>query len=82
MGKKRYIVKIIQRDDSLTVYHVWDLLEVSDVANLKSYEAYGVWVGYDGTPACAVCYGPLQAMLRSCVHAKAVKRYIKKFRDR
>lgn len=40
------------------------------------YERVGVWVGRDGTPRCVDCQGRLTAMLASCPHARAVRRYL------
>ena len=34
-----------------------------------------VWI-ISGKPSCVYCQGPLQAMLSSCPHARAVKRYL------
>lgn len=36
-----------------------------------------VWVGDDNVPRCTNCSGPLRAMLTSCPHARAVKRFLK-----
>lgn len=40
------------------------------------YERVGVWVSADGTARCVDCQGRLTAMLASCPHARAVKRYL------
>ena len=40
------------------------------------YMATSVWVSSDGVPRCTSCSGPLKAMLASCSHAKAVKRFL------
>lgn len=37
-----------------------------------------VWIGSDGKPACTVCSGPLSAMLSTCRHCCAVRRYLKR----
>lgn len=42
------------------------------------YERAGVWVGQSDIPRCASCSGMLTAMLASCPHAKAVKRFLAK----
>jgi hypothetical protein len=45
-------------------------------AGQPDYERVGVWVGRSGTPRCVECQGRLTAMLTSCPHALAVKRYL------
>lgn len=47
-------------------------------AGQPDYERVGVWVGSDGTARCVDCQGRLTAMLASCSHARAVRRYLQK----
>lgn len=44
----------------------------------RKFERVGVWVGREGIPRCVECQGRLTAMLASCKHARAVKRYLKR----
>jgi hypothetical protein len=46
------------------------------IGTVPAYAAKQVWVGTDGIPRCVSCSGPLTAMLASCRHAKAVKRFL------
>jgi hypothetical protein len=40
-----------------------------------------VWVQPGDTPRCVRCSGPLRAMLRTCKHAMAVRRYLVRATD-
>ena len=42
----------------------------------QAWESINVWVSENGRAQCVSCSGPLQAMLSSCPHAKAVARKI------
>jgi nitrite reductase/ring-hydroxylating ferredoxin subunit len=45
-------------------------------AGQLDYERAGVWVSSDGVARCVECQGRLTAMLASCPHARAVRRYL------
>ena len=70
MAKTRYFITEHSESDGITEYHVGIYL------NQPDYEQVGVWVGGDGMPRCVECQGRLVAMSASCVHAKAVKRFL------
>lgn len=70
---RRYQIRFASDRDGIKEYHV-------GTEGQPDYERVGVWVGRDGTPRCVECQGRLTAMLASCPHAQAVKRYLKKLR--
>ena len=73
--KSRYNVQRARGFEATDVYHVVDTQDTSNPYGPPG--PIDVWVS-DGLVMCTVCSGPLQAMLSSCPHARAVKRYIKK----
>lgn len=44
----------------------------------EKYQGVNVWWA-DGQARCVKCSGPLTAMLTSCSHAKAIKRFMDSF---
>lgn len=71
MKRIRYTVTDLGERDGIRDFRVQE-------NNQPDYECAGVWVSRNDIPRCASCSGPLSAMLASCPHAKAVKRYLKR----
>ena len=74
MGKKRYVVTLVDDSDGIATYRVDDTKYPLVYGNL--FESSDVWVTKTDI-RCAGCYGPLVAMSASCRHVKAVKRHLK-----
>lgn len=69
MSGRKFVVRQITDRDGIREF------SVARVSYPEFQKA--VWVSSDGTPRCASCSGPLTAMLASCPHALAVKRYLR-----
>lgn len=72
MAKKRikYTVTDLGTRDGIRDFRVQE-------NDQPDYECAGVWVGRSDIPRCASCSGRLTAMLASCPHTNAVKRFLK-----
>lgn len=68
---RRYEIKFVSDRDGIQEYRV-------GTEDQPDHERVGVWVSRDEIPRCVDCQGRLTAMLASCPHAQAVKRYLKK----
>lgn len=73
MGKKRYIVTLVDDTDGIATYRVDD---TKYPRVYSGFESSGVWVT-KASIRCTGCYGPLVAMSASCRHVMAVKRHLK-----
>jgi len=72
----RYSIQKADGFGGTDVYHVAD---AQDASNNPYGPAKPIEVWVHGERAqCTCCSGPLEAMLSSCPHARAVMRYIKK----
>jgi hypothetical protein len=69
--RKKYVVtREASRDfRKVRVYRV-------RLAGSEEWTGFDVWIQPDGSGNCTDCSGPLQAMLSSCPHVAAVKRFI------
>lgn len=66
---RRYEIKLELDKDGIRTFSV-------GFPDQPDYERVGVWVGKGDVPRCTQCSGLLAAMMASCKHAQAVKRYL------